>query len=224
MVKNTSYMFVTGPDVIKAVTHETVTKEELGGAITHATKSGVSHFVTEDDKHQYTITGTKHNPSKYGAIERGLKLDVIPTSVVGDITKPPAPPSTLTWSESLYESRSAGLRIRLDLAWTASPSGQVDRYRVEYQKVGTNSSYNSLPETRSTFVRLDDFVAGVYLFRVQAINRLGLRSDFTESMIEVYGKTNPPQAVTGLIAVALDRQLKLQWDESPDLDVRVGGE
>lgn len=51
MVKNTSYMFVTGPDVIKAVTHETVTKEELGGAITHATKSGVSHFVTEDDKH-----------------------------------------------------------------------------------------------------------------------------------------------------------------------------
>ncbi|MGE3973055.1 MAG: acyl-CoA carboxylase subunit beta [Bdellovibrionales bacterium] len=51
MVKNTSYMFVTGPDVIKAVTHENVTKEELGGAITHAQKSGVSHFVTEDDKH-----------------------------------------------------------------------------------------------------------------------------------------------------------------------------
>lgn len=51
MVKNTSYMFVTGPDVIKAVTHENVTKEELGGAITHAQKSGVAHFVAEDDKH-----------------------------------------------------------------------------------------------------------------------------------------------------------------------------
>ena len=51
MVKNTSYMFVTGPDVIKAVTHENVTKEELGGAITHAQKSGVAHFVTENDKH-----------------------------------------------------------------------------------------------------------------------------------------------------------------------------
>lgn len=51
MVKNTSYMFVTGPDVIKAVTHEEVTKEELGGAITHATKSGVAHFATEDDRH-----------------------------------------------------------------------------------------------------------------------------------------------------------------------------
>ena len=51
MVKNTSYMFVTGPDVIKAVTHEDVTKEELGGASTHSQKSGVTHFAAEDDKH-----------------------------------------------------------------------------------------------------------------------------------------------------------------------------
>ncbi len=51
MVKNSSYMFVTGPDVIKAVTHEEVTKEDLGGAATHSQKSGVAHFATEDDKH-----------------------------------------------------------------------------------------------------------------------------------------------------------------------------
>jgi propionyl-CoA carboxylase beta chain len=51
MVKNTSYMFVTGPDVIKAVTHEEVTKDDLGGALAHATKSGVSHFACETDKH-----------------------------------------------------------------------------------------------------------------------------------------------------------------------------
>lgn len=51
MVENTSYMFVTGPDVIKAVTHEEVTKEDLGGAITHSQKSGVAHFTAKDDKH-----------------------------------------------------------------------------------------------------------------------------------------------------------------------------
>lgn len=51
MVKDTSYMFVTGPDVIKTVTHEEVTKEELGGALAHAAKSGVSHFAANDDKH-----------------------------------------------------------------------------------------------------------------------------------------------------------------------------
>ncbi|MCF7802010.1 MAG: acyl-CoA carboxylase subunit beta [Candidatus Marinimicrobia bacterium] len=49
MSRGTSYMFVTGPDVVKTVTHEEVTKEELGGAITHATKSGVCHFVAENE-------------------------------------------------------------------------------------------------------------------------------------------------------------------------------
>jgi propionyl-CoA carboxylase beta chain len=49
MVKNTSYMFVTGPNVVKTVTHEEVTAEELGGAITHATKSGVAHFACESE-------------------------------------------------------------------------------------------------------------------------------------------------------------------------------
>lgn len=51
MVENSSYMFVTGPDVIKAVTHEDVTKEELGGAATHSQKSGVAHFTAKEDKH-----------------------------------------------------------------------------------------------------------------------------------------------------------------------------
>jgi propionyl-CoA carboxylase beta chain len=49
MVKDSSYMFVTGPDVVKTVTHEIVTAEELGGAITHSTKSGVSDLAFEND-------------------------------------------------------------------------------------------------------------------------------------------------------------------------------
>ena len=50
MVKDTSCMFVTGPDVIRTVTHEEVTKEELGGAMTHNAKSGVAHFAVDDDR------------------------------------------------------------------------------------------------------------------------------------------------------------------------------
>ena len=49
MVKDSSYMFVTGPDVVKTVTHEAVTQEELGGAITHTTKSGVADLAFEND-------------------------------------------------------------------------------------------------------------------------------------------------------------------------------
>ena len=49
MTRENSYMFVTGPDVIKTVTHEEVTMQELGGAMTHNEKSGVAHFISRDD-------------------------------------------------------------------------------------------------------------------------------------------------------------------------------
>src|SRR5437667_7227798 len=55
MVKDTSYMFITGPDVIKTVTHEDVTKEELGGADTHNRKSGVAHFSADSDEHALRV-------------------------------------------------------------------------------------------------------------------------------------------------------------------------
>lgn len=50
MVRDSAYMFVTGPDVIKTVTHEEVSKEDLGGAMTHNARSGVAHFATDDDR------------------------------------------------------------------------------------------------------------------------------------------------------------------------------
>jgi propionyl-CoA carboxylase beta chain len=50
MVRDTSYMFITGPEVIRAVTHEEVTKEKLGGADTHNSTSGVAHFAASDDR------------------------------------------------------------------------------------------------------------------------------------------------------------------------------
>jgi propionyl-CoA carboxylase beta chain len=56
MVKDTSYMFITGPDVIKTVTHEEVSKDELGGAMTHNQKSGVAHFAAESDEHCLRLT------------------------------------------------------------------------------------------------------------------------------------------------------------------------
>ncbi len=49
MVKNSSYMFVTGPNVVKTVTHEEVSFEELGGAVTHASKSGVAHVIADSE-------------------------------------------------------------------------------------------------------------------------------------------------------------------------------
>lgn len=56
MVKDTSYMFITGPEVIKTVTHEEVTKDELGGAMTHNARSGVAHFAADNDLHALRLT------------------------------------------------------------------------------------------------------------------------------------------------------------------------
>jgi propionyl-CoA carboxylase beta chain len=56
MVKDSSYMFVTGPEVVKTVTHEEVTAEELGGATTHNTKSGVADLAFENDVEALLMT------------------------------------------------------------------------------------------------------------------------------------------------------------------------
>src|SRR3989440_6814833 len=56
MAKNTSYMFITGPDVIKTVTHEEVSKEALGGAVAHNQKSGVAHFAAENEQAAIVLT------------------------------------------------------------------------------------------------------------------------------------------------------------------------
>jgi acetyl-CoA carboxylase carboxyltransferase component len=55
MVKDTSYMFVTGPDVVKTVTHEQVSFEELGGALTHASTSGVAHFAADGEEDAFFL-------------------------------------------------------------------------------------------------------------------------------------------------------------------------
>ena len=58
MVKGTSHMFITGPDVVKTVTGEDVTQEELGGAMSHATKSGVATFVAPDEQSCIEMSAT----------------------------------------------------------------------------------------------------------------------------------------------------------------------
>ncbi len=84
MVKNTSYMFVTGPNVVKTVTHEDVTFEDLGGAETHATKSGVAHFIYENEVEtllnvrklmSYIPLNYRDKPPEFELDESNVKLE-----------------------------------------------------------------------------------------------------------------------------------------------------
>jgi acetyl-CoA/propionyl-CoA carboxylase carboxyl transferase subunit len=98
MVRETSHMFITGPDVIKTVTGEEVTFEELGGAMTHATKSGVASFVGEDDEDvlnrvRYLLSFLPSNnledPPAYAATDDPDRLDEGLTHLVPDRAKEP---------------------------------------------------------------------------------------------------------------------------------------
>lgn len=98
MVKETSYMFVTGPDVIKAVTHEAVTKEELGGAMTHNKKSGVAHFMADDDEQAMMmirelmgflpLNNMEDPPRKSCAEDPNREIPKLDTIVPADPNKP----------------------------------------------------------------------------------------------------------------------------------------
>lgn len=93
MVENTSYMFVTGPNVVKTVTNENVSSEELGGAITHSTKSGVTHITSASDIEcledikkllsyipQNNKETTKESDFKFGEEYRPGLEDIVPDS------------------------------------------------------------------------------------------------------------------------------------------------
>jgi acetyl-CoA/propionyl-CoA carboxylase carboxyl transferase subunit len=98
MVRETSHMFITGPDVIKTVTGEEVTFEELGGAMTHATKSGVASFVGEDDEDvlnrvrylmSFLPSNNLEDPPAYAATDDPNRLDEGLTHLVPDRAKEP---------------------------------------------------------------------------------------------------------------------------------------
>ncbi len=98
MVKDTSYMFVTGPDVVKTVTHENVTHEELGGAIVHNEKSGVAHFAADNEEHciqmirklfSYVPQNNMEDPPILRTTDDPLRADPLLDEIVPDVpTKP----------------------------------------------------------------------------------------------------------------------------------------
>jgi len=98
MVKDTSYMFVTGPDVVRTVTHENVTFEELGGARVHNEKSGVAHFAAENEEHglalirkllAYLPQNNMEEPPLVRPTDDPLRAEEALDSIVPDVpTKP----------------------------------------------------------------------------------------------------------------------------------------
>jgi len=98
MVKDTSYMFITGPDVIKTVTHEDVSKEELGGAVTHNRTSGVAHFAADSDEHALRVvrellsfipSNNMDDPPRVASTDPAERADIKLNSIVPEASNQP---------------------------------------------------------------------------------------------------------------------------------------
>jgi propionyl-CoA carboxylase beta chain len=110
MVEGTSYMFITGPDVVKAVTHEQVTKESLGGASTHAEKSGVCHLTAPDDKQCLALL---RELLSFLPANNGEKPPLVPTRDPASRESPALDTLVPTESNKPYDMRDV-LRLVVD--------------------------------------------------------------------------------------------------------------
>ena len=137
MVDSTSYMFVTGPDVIKTVTHEDVTKERLGGSMTHNSVSGVGHFIAHDDAEclrmirellGYLPQNNRDDPPRRPTTDPADRMDpALDTLVPPHPTSPmtsrmPSTASSTTANSSKCTSTSPATSWSASRGWTGARS------------------------------------------------------------------------------------------------------
>ena len=126
-------------------------------------------------------------------------------------------------SEEIYVTREgAGVKAKAILTWTAAPDIFVRQYEVQY-KLTSASTYTSAGTTSGTTFDVLDIAPGTYDFRVKAINSIGVSSGWKTTTHEIFGLLAKPSALTNLTLSAVSSMAVLTWDQSVDLDVRIGG-
>lgn len=170
--------------------------------------------VREVEEAQVEITALAHREEKFAAIENNLVLEPLRTTT---LTDPPAAPTGLTVTESLYLVNAAVAAGRATVSWL----GSAPRYEVTWQAENGNPQR---AETASSTLDIAPIEPGRYTFAVTAIDHLGRRSAAATLTREIYGVTAPPQDVTGLSVRAMNGMALVSWDRATDLDVIVGGD
>ena len=119
MVRDTSYMFITGPDVIKATTHEEVTMQDLGGADTHSTKSGVCHLEADDDEgalpddsRAALVHAVEQRRGRAVSRQRRRRPTAATRRSIRSCRRTPTGPTTCATSSCAWSTRAIGWRCR----------------------------------------------------------------------------------------------------------------
>jgi predicted phage tail protein len=172
--------------------------------------------ISEIDRVQYEVTAIAYNASKYNYVERGFKLEA------RDITKlnePKPAPSNLSASETIYESNGQA-RVKLIVSWGAVVG--ASEYQVQWRPLNGNWTTVNVPQTDYEIL---DTTAQTYEIRVYTLNGARTPSTSPASLnFAAIGKTAVPGNVQNLSFEAINANSgRLRWDETVDLDVKVGG-
>lgn len=149
-----------------------------------------------------------------------------PAGVGGNLISPWAPPEigTPSLTEVLYSTRTGGVKTAVTLT-AATDNPFVEAWEFSVRDDDALPADAEVIAAMSPAVTLDDIAPGFYVLGVRARNQRGIWSEWVYSgALEVYGLAAPPVALTGLSAAVNSGLITLRWNQSPDLDVRQGGE
>jgi predicted phage tail protein len=174
----------------------------------------VSLIDTNDG--QFEVSALAYNESKYDYVENNLALTRTPVSL---LTVPPDSPQNIQITESLYSS-GTGVKVLVTIAWDRVE--RADSYIVNYSR--DDGAQVTKLNIRSQLCEIRDAEAGFYKVTVTAVNVAGKRSVPSPAQQTIFGKTLPPDDVTGFSLVNVTNGVaQLTWDRSTDLDVIIGG-
>lgn len=170
---------------------------------------------------QFNITCLAHNPSKYDAIEKEMKLIEANTSIID--YKTVAAPTNLKVAEFQYEIGSGILGLSLDLSWT----GEANSYEIRWRRSGKyQTNWETVTCTTPNYT-FENVRAGDYYFEVVGMNNFGVRSPKTTIEYTPVGRTSAPGDVPSFKIAKRTQDLQLTWSPVSDIDllgyeVRVG--
>jgi predicted phage tail protein len=173
--------------------------------------------ITEEEGVGYLIAALPYNSGKYAYVEDGSELPTRNTSV---LNTPPDAPGALSATEQFYEENNQA-KVKIIVSWQSVP--RASSYRVQWRK-GSDNFVSSDVFSRPDYEILDA-TAGDYEVRVFSINGVGTPSSVpSELNYTAVGKTAVPSAPTNLFFEAINANTgRLTWDQSTDLDVKLGG-
>ncbi len=173
--------------------------------------------VTEDDEHNIEISGVAYRPDKFDAIEQGIQLQPLPTSIIDPFHIGPC--TELKVTESKYAISPVVVGARATFSWLP-PIGAV-RFIVVYQKAGDAAV---TIETGMPSVDVQPTEERAWTFSVIAINAIGVRSVLASIDVQLRALNQPPGDMQGFQLDVYNDAAQLSWVPATDLDVIVGGQ